>query len=107
MQKRCEKLKIKWEHPPRGTIVDLENMNIKEKMSFLRANNTWKCKVKWEVLDEHETTWKTNGLVDLDYIILGNKTIPNSNCKATLLTVDVKLNQGHWADDKCHVDFAG
>ena len=64
MQNRCEKVQLKWAAPPlgTGTITDLEEMTLEEKLGFLRENKSWKCMVKWEVLKEHEETWKTNGL---------------------------------------------
>jgi len=105
MQKRCEKLGISWEHPPKGTIHDLENMSLKEKLNFLRANKQWKCYVKWEALEEHEKTWKTNGLTDLTYAILSKKALPETNDKGTLLNVDVKLNGEHWTNNKSGVDY--
>jgi hypothetical protein len=114
MQKRCEKLGIKWEYPSTGsgTLVDLEQMNLTEKLDFLRQNKEWKCMVKWEALEEHESTWKTNGLADLKYQVLkteflggGEKDIKKA--KASKITVDVKLNASHWANEKCGVDFKG
>ena len=67
--------------------------------------------VKWEALKEHEQTWKTNGLSDLSYKVLETKPLDTNNriskSKATLVTVDVKLNGNHWANDKCGIDFMG
>lgn len=123
MQNRCEKTAIKWQAPAKGTITDLEQMDLKEKLSFLRTNRNWKCMVKWEALEEHEKTWKTNGLADLSYKVLemvdldkGKK--PKSQggsdgdgnglpykSRATKITVDVKLNGNHWANDKCGMDY--
>jgi len=138
MQKRCERLNIKWTSPTMNSIhhrhssnnnnkkpiiTDLENMDIKEKLTFLRSNKNWKCNVKWEALDEHETTWRRNGLADLDYKILtltdiDPKTASSSDTesinatadgnsyrsRATRVTVDVKLNGNHWSNEKCHID---
>jgi hypothetical protein len=132
MQNRCEKLNLKWKSPvltgsaaARGNgtpiITDLEEMNITQKLSFLRSNRKWKCNVKWEALDEHEKTWRSNGLADLDYKILAmtdldteNMRKANSNAsngnvrvgrsRATKVTVDVKLNGNHWSNDKCNID---
>lgn len=104
MQKRLEKTNIKWRWPPSGTLRDLEEMTLKEKLDFLRQNKSWKCMVKWEALEEHDKTWRTNGLADLKYTVL--KTTPlDSTGKATKLTVDVELNGNHWANDKCGVDY--
>jgi len=110
MQKRCEKVKMRWEYPPKGTIRDLEAMTLKEKLGFLRQNREWKCMVKWEALDEHDATWKTNGLSDLKYEVTGTTQLDGldrEKSKATKVTVDVLLNGNHWANDKCGVDFMG
>lgn len=106
MQKRLENLGMKWEWPPKGTLVDLEAMTLTEKLDFLRQNKEWKCMVKWEALEEHEKTWKTNGLADLKYKVLGETPL-DENKKSTKLTVDVMLNGNHWANDKCSVSYMG
>jgi len=107
MQKRCERLHIRWEYPDRGTLVDLEQMDLSEKLNFLRSHKEWKCMVKWEALEEHESTWRTNGLADLKYQMLGTEPLDGNTGHATKLQVDVKLNGNHWANDKCSVDFMG
>ncbi len=125
MQKRCERLSLRWRYPTvppasssggarRPLITDLEDMNIDQKLSFLRANKEWKCNVKWEALDEHEATWRRNGLADLDYKILAMTDLDTDRMKnngkgavrsrATKITVDVKLNGSHWTNDKCNID---
>jgi hypothetical protein len=107
LQKRCEKLGIQWEWPAKGTLEDLEEMTLTQKLDFLRENKQWKCMVKWEALDEHVTTWKTNGLADLNYKVLKTETLDPKN-KSSKITVDVKLNgNNHWANEKCGVDFMG
>ena len=108
MQKRLERLGIKWESPNKGTLIDLENMTLPEKLDFLRANREWKCMVKWEALEEHETTWRSNGMADLKYSVLETKELLlDDSKKATKVTVDVKLNGDHWANKKCGMDFRG
>ena len=104
MQLRLEKCHIQWKWPEKGTLVDLEDMTLKEKLAFLRENKSWKCMVKWEALEEHEKTWKTNGLANLDYELL-RKTNLDDTGKAVKLSVDVKLNKGHWAHDKAGVIY--
>lgn len=123
MQKRCEKLGICWDSPRKGTIQDLEGMNLKEKLTFLKNNRNWKCMVKWEALKEHETTWRMNGLADLKYSILKvesldsiatatstttsttSSTSTTTTGRATKITVDVKLNGHHWSNEKSGMDF--
>ena len=106
MQKRCERLGINWEAPPKGTIRDLEDMNLQEKLSFLRGHKTWKCMVKWEALDEHEQTWKENGLKDLKYTMKSVVSLSDNN-KASKLCCDIELNGNHWGNDKCGLDYMG
>ena len=60
--------------------------------------------VKWEALEEHDKTWKTNGLVDLKYKILAETPLDDHK-KSTKLTVDVMLNGSHWANEKCGLDY--
>ena len=76
-------------------------MSLSEKLDFLRENKAWKCMVKWEALEEHEATWKTNGLANLKYKVLDTTRL---NDQATKVTVDVLLNN-HWADEKAGVDY--
>ena len=110
MQLRLETLNIKWDAPDSGTIVDLEGMDLTTKLSFLKQNKEWKCMVKWEALNEHATTWKTNGMADLSYDIkmmipLDKDNDGGEERKATKLTIDVKLNGDHWANSKCGVEY--
>jgi hypothetical protein len=117
MQKRCERLGIKWDSPRNGTIIDLEEMSLSEKLDMLREHKEWKCMVKWEALEEHESTWRTNGLADLSYSVLkkedldegksntGGNILGDHRSRATKVTVDVKLNGNHWTNEKCGADY--
>ena len=116
MQKRCEKLGIRWKSPMQGgTITDLEDMNLQEKLSFLKQNKNWKCMVKWEALEEHDKTWRSNGLADLSYKVEklvnydedGNEVgmNPKEKRRATKITVDVKLNGDHWSNERAGMDY--
>merc|ERR1719464_44288 len=118
LQLRCNALGIKWDWPRlppssdgKQPITDLEDMSLQEKLKFLKQHREWKCMVKWEALDEHDTTWKTNGVGDLNYKVLKTTPLDNKDikkAKATKITVDVKLNpNNHWANDKCGVDYQG
>lgn len=115
LQLRCQAIGLKWDWPRAsdgisagaGTLIDLEEMDLKEKLNFLRQHKEWKCMVKWEALEEHEATWKTNGLYDLSYKVLETTNLDIKTGKATKITVDVKLNGTHWANEKCSVDFLG
>jgi hypothetical protein len=121
MQNRCEKVALKWKAPAKGTITDLEGMDLTEKLNFLRSNKNWKCMVKWEALEEHNKTWRVNGLADLSYKVLNmvdldkdqkqtqlgggtDNNVPYKS-RATKITVDVKLNGNHWSNEKCGMDY--
>lgn len=116
LQNRCKALGIKWDwprdskHTMNNAIVDLEDMNLDEKLKFLKQHKEWKCIVKWEALDEHAKTWKTNGLSDLHYKILSSRPLDSpkggsQQSRATKITVDVKLNGQHWSNEKSGVDL--
>ena len=112
MQKRLETCGIKWIWPMKGTIQDLEMMDLKTKLGFLKQNSEWKCMVKWEALEEHEKTWSVNGLADLNYDILKierldkDDNLGGATCsKVTKLTTNVKLNGDHWSNDRCGVRY--
>ena len=113
MQQRLETCGIQWIGPRSGTIQDLEEMDLHTKLGFLKQNAEWKCMVKWEALEEHEKTWKVNGLADLNYDILKIERMDkddddandDGSSKVTKLTTDVKLNGTHWANDKCGTEY--
>ncbi len=110
LQLRCNALGIKWDYPRQGTLVDLEEMTLQEKLKLLKQHKEWKCMVKWEALEEHDKTWKENGLSDLTYKIINAVPLDTKDMaksKATKITVDVKLNGNHWANQKCGLDFTG
>lgn len=105
MQRRLERLGITFEAPTRGSLKDLEDMTLTEKLDFLRSNKAWKNNVKWELNDEHEKTWKTNGLADLKYSVLKTTELEDGNHHASKISVDVKLNGSHWTNEKVSVDL--
>mmetsp|Transcript_3141 Transcript_3141/g.4861 ORF Transcript_3141/g.4861 Transcript_3141/m.4861 type:complete len:315 (+) Transcript_3141:84-1028(+) len=97
MIKRVRECNMKTSSPNEGSIEDMEGMNLNEKLQFLRQHRDWKCQKKWEVLEEHARTWRSNGLSDLCYNVVDTVDM-NSMC--TKVTVDIKLN-GHWTDGEC------
>lgn len=106
MHKRLEQLGMTFESPNKGTLVDLEDMSLSDKLDFLRQNREWKCMVKWEALEEHEKTWKTNGMADLQYKVLETTSLDDKN-KSSKITVDVQLNGDHWSNEKAAMDYMG
>jgi hypothetical protein len=61
-----------------GSIRDLEDLNLEEKLDYLRENDL-KFMQKREALAEHEATWKTNGLNNIHIKII-KKNICGKNC---------------------------
>ncbi len=73
-----------------GTIEDLENMNLDQKLTYLRSNASMKCSYKNELLQEHDYSWRTNGLSSLQYTIVKRYRYADSVMK---VEVDVELNR--------------
>jgi hypothetical protein len=56
--------------PNKGTITDLENLSLKEKLDYLRENSL-KFNLKREALEKHSSTWNHNGLNSIEFEIRG------------------------------------
>ena len=72
--------------PTNGSIEDLEDLNLEEKLQYLRENDL-KFMKKREALAAHDETWKTNGLNELtnvDFMILGESTC-GENCEKYII----------------------
>jgi hypothetical protein len=69
----------------KGSVVDLENMNLEEKLEYLRENNL-KFMQKREALEKHKTTWKYNGLSNLNYEQIGEGKC-GPNCIRIIVTL--------------------
>lgn len=64
--------------PTSGKITDMEDMDLTKKLQFLREHKVWKCMNKTEVLEEHSSSWTTNGLSSLNF--KGNKSEERCVC---------------------------
>ena len=104
MANRLRELGIQFVAPDKGSLKDLEGMQIGEKIQLLKRNVEWKCMMKTELLDEHSDTWKKNGLADLRYNVLKQKPLDDQK-KSTKITVDVKLNGDHHSNKASGVDY--
>ena len=87
MFSRITRLGLVPEAPAEGSIEDMQH-------------KLWQCMNRYELKDEHETSWRSNGLIDLSYELLKRTELDRFCSK---VTVDVKLN-GHWSDCMCGVD---
>ena len=100
MYSRITRLGLVPESPAEGSIVDMEDMNLQQKLAVLKQHQLWKCMNRYELKDEHEATWRSNGLMDLSYELLQRTELDRFCSK---VTVDVQLNS-HWSDSKCGID---
>ena len=70
----------------KGSIRDLEELNLEEKLDYLRENDL-KFMQKKEALAEHESTWKNNGLNTLKF-----RKISTSSCGNKCEKISVELD---------------
>jgi len=72
--------------PSAGSFTDLENMNIDEKVAFLKKNQHIKNMRKYELLDPNyrNKTWKKNGLNSLQYTLLQEIDLSPNTIKFTV-----------------------
>jgi hypothetical protein len=112
VRNRLAAVKQHFSAPEKGSLTDLENMTIKEKMEFLRkqntdnegSDNTWKCMVKKEVLNEHAKTWRNNGLFYTGgdgkrketKLYSRSKEDPHPSGFASKITVELTSNNDRW-----------
>lgn len=65
MMRRCKTVwgeNFAMDAPLAGTITDLEEMDLDQKIRLLKTHPEWKCLMKRELRDEHTRTWQSNGL---------------------------------------------
>ena len=69
-----------------GSIRDLENMNLQQKLGYLKETGS-KFMKKREALAEHDKTWKTNGLNEITRVsgFEENITSCGTNCERVLV----------------------
>ncbi len=104
-------MKMEFTWPKTGSLVDLENMTLQEKLEVLRSQNTdaegsdnhWRCMVKTDVLREHEATWRSNGLNALRGDQAASKgfkqlkrVMLHPSGFASKVTVELKPNGDRW-----------
>lgn len=104
IRRRINKMKFDVMEPNHGSMIDMEAMNLKQKQQFLKFHSETKNMQKWELKDEHETSWTVNGLHDLKYNIISMSFLNNIVVK---YTVELPLNN-HWTDNfsKINLDNA-
>lgn len=98
LYKRVKKL-YHIKKPTKGSIIDLENMNLEEKLEYLRENDL-KFMRKKEVLAEHSSTWYSNGLNNINYEVIEQKSC-GKNCE--LIQVILLLSE----DDPTYLEREG
>lgn len=107
LYKRTRKCKFSIGSPDssEGSIYDMEEMDLTTKLNYLRENQLLKCNNKKELLDEHESTWQTNGLNAFcspeQQFYLEEVQFLSDFC--VKITVELTLNNGHWSDLRCGI----
>jgi hypothetical protein len=108
LYKRTRKCKFSIGSPDssEGSIYDMEEMDLTTKLNYLRENQLLKCNNKKELLDEHESTWQTNGLNAFcspeQQFYLEEVQFLSDFC--VKITVELTLNNGHWSDLRCGIN---
>lgn len=78
----------------------MENMDLQEKLQFLKQQELLKCMNRKELLNEHSKTWKTNGISSFkeraEFKILDQRYYGNDFC--VIYTVELAMNGNHWSD---------
>jgi len=77
----------------KGSVLDMENMNLQDKLEYLRQNDM-KFMQKKEALAQHNETWKQNGLNHLQY-----EVISTDECGEKCVRMVVDLDQ---LDEEIH-----
>jgi hypothetical protein len=77
-----------------GSIKDLEELNLEEKLDYLRENDL-KFMQKTEALAQHEATWKKNGLNNLNIRI-----IRKDRCGVNCVLYEIELMDTDRVDQK-------
>lgn len=72
--------------PESGKITDLEEMNLKEKLEYLKENEL-KFMEKREAIAEHDKTWQINGINSLKF-----KEVNISSCGKNCQQIEVELD---------------
>ncbi|KAL3667518.1 hypothetical protein V7S43_007737 [Phytophthora oleae] len=96
---RVVRKKLSIQTPTSGTIRDLEELSLVDKLTVLRTGK-WKCTVKRDLLKEHHRTWKKNGLKNLHYEYVDAEAM-NEYC--TKITLKLGPN-GHWSDARSSLE---
>jgi hypothetical protein len=76
--------------PTKGSIQDLENLNITQKMEYLKENEL-KFMKKREALAEHDATWNKNGLSNLNFVEKSTNDC-GTNCEIYVVELDHTLS---------------
>ena len=75
----------------KGKIVDLEKLNLEQKLEYLKENEL-KFMKKREALAEHEATWKRNGLSNLVFVEVEEKPC-GKNCEIHVVNLESDTNE--------------
>lgn len=96
--------KLEIASPSEGSLTDMEEMDLTSKLDYLKKNELLKCNNRWELLKEHSSTWRTNGISSFyakeEFTELKREYMNDYSVK---VTVELALNN-HWSDSLSGVD---
>lgn len=93
---RTREARVRIVKPRRGTIEDLENLTVANKMAALKKTGE-KFMLKYEMLGTHKATWRKNGLVGLNYKVVSERRCQvgiGAHTRCVRITVDVVADGG-------------
>lgn len=97
LRRRVNEVKLEIENPEEDDceIIDLEGMDLEEKLQLLRENQTWKNMKKDELKKEHSSTWQTNGVnsIEGEYSGFQDEKINDYTTKITVELVNLEPEQ--------------
>lgn len=83
---RVVRKKLEIKKPTKGSILDMEQMTVAQKLDYLNAHDA-KFMQKREALAKHEETWKHNGVNHLSFQEIGHSSC-GDNCVKYLMILD-------------------
>lgn len=87
----------------KGKILDLENLNLEQKLGYLKENDL-KFMKKREALAQHEETWKINGLSNLVFKQLDEKDC-GEHCRIYLVSLESDVGEFISEEKMMHYRF--
>ena len=94
LRRRVNDINLEIENPKEEDceITDLEEMNLEDKLQLLRENKDWKNMKKNELKEEHNSTWRENGVnsIEGEYTSITDEKINDYTTKIIVELVNLE-----------------